>query len=124
MKQIAQMTAALCASAFLLAVPAPAQEAPSDIDEGVNLVEEGMKLFFRGLSKEIEPALEDFANEIEPALRGLVEEMGPTMEELAGLIGEMDQYHAPEKLPNGDIILRRKVPLEPVEPLPEGQTDL
>lgn len=128
MKQIA----ALALSGFLLASPALAEDTQTDIDEGFNLVEKGMLLFFKGLTeeleaemddfaKELEPALKDFVTEMEPAMRGLLESMGPKLEELAELIGEIDDYHSPEKLPNGDIILRRKtVP----NPLAEGETDL
>lgn len=106
--------------------PAPEEvpgEAPGDMREGMGLVEEGLMLFFRGLVQEMEPALEDMAREMEPALKGFaeemepamrrfVEEMGPRLSQLAELMGEMDDYHPPEKLPNGDIILRRKAPGE------------
>jgi len=49
------------------------------------------------------------------------------------MIGDIDAYHPPEMLPNGDIILRRKTPLERGPELgpesgpdaaPEGQIDL
>lgn len=86
------------------------------MSEGFSLIEEGAKLFFRGLTDEIEPQMEDFAKQLEPALRNFVEEFGPAMRELGDMIGEIDDYHAPEKLPNGDIIIRRKTPLDPLEP--------
>lgn len=106
--------------ACLMSVPATAQD--SDMSEGFNLIEEGVKLFFRGLSDEFEPQMEEFARQMEPALRGFIEEMGPAMRELGDMIGELDDYHAPEKLPNGDIIIRRKSPLALTEP--EGEIDL
>jgi hypothetical protein len=28
------------------------------------------------------------------------------------MMGNIDEYHAPERLPNGDIILRHKTPAE------------
>jgi hypothetical protein len=74
------------------------------------------------------PALEglrDRAQEMEPALRQFVEEMGPALRDLMGEIGDISAFHAPEVLPNGDILLRRKTPQEIQEnPIPEGEIEL
>ena len=43
------------------------------------------------------------------------------LRDLMTLMGEVDNYNAPEMLPNGDIIIRRKTPLENT---PEGETEL
>ncbi|QDC09006.1 hypothetical protein FHY55_07000 [Oceanicola sp. D3] len=129
--------AALTLASTLAFAPAVAQEAEprprGDMDEGFNLVEEGMLLFFRGLAEEMEPALKDMAREMEPVMRDLAEQIGPQMAELAEMIGEFDQYHPPERLENGDIIIRRKTPEEmerkaPRSPMPdfdpEGEIEL
>jgi len=102
MKQIA--TFGLIA-ALSFAAPAVQAEEPAPTEEGFGLMEEGAKLLLRGLLEEIEPALE--------GLEGLALEMGPAMEELRGMIGDFSAYELPEVLPNGDIIIRRKFPLEP-----------
>jgi len=97
------------AAAFMVFTPVPqsfAQEAPSE--EGSSLMEKGARLFMRGLMQEMEPALKD--------LKGLAQEMTPMMRDLQGLIGDMSKYHAPEMLPNGDIIIRRKTPEELAAP--------
>ena len=131
--------------ALLLAAPAAADEplpdlvpeAPpeaqanpgtgSDAEEGLSLIEEGAKLLFRGLIGEMEPAMKEmaesfgtFAREAEPLLRDLVR-----------LMGNVADYHAPEVLPNGDILIRRRQPGEPPGPDrfdhqfgPGGETDL
>lgn len=112
MKQIAAITMAACLS---LSPAVGETEDKADVGEGLNLMEEGAKLFFRGLMSEMEPAMND--------LQGLVDEMGPAFEELQGKIGDLTNYHAPEVLPNGDIIIRRKVPLK-VKPLEEGEIEL
>ena len=113
MKQIAAFTIAAC-----LALSPAYAENPDEggMDEGLNLMEEGAKMLFRGLMTEMEPALKD--------LKGLAEEMGPGLAELQGLIGDFTNYHAPEVLPNGDIIIRRKTPLELEKPLEEGEIEL
>jgi hypothetical protein len=95
---------------ILALLPAPAS-AEGDVDQGLDLLQQGSKLLMQGLMAEIEPDL-----------KALAEEMGPAMLQLQGMIGDLTQYHAPEILPNGDIILRRKVPLVPV--LPERDIEL
>lgn len=56
---------------------------------------------------------------IEDLLRDLFNEVEPRLRELRDAIGNLDDYQAPEMLPNGDIIIRRKTPLEPDAPAPE-----
>lgn len=100
--------------------PAPAQ------DDGLGLGLEGLLDEFR---RDLDPLLRDFAEGVEPQLRGFVSEMGPLLTTLADLIGDYNQYHPPEKLPNGDIIIRRRTPEEmrpepDADPAPDGQIDL
>lgn len=105
-----------------MAAPAAAEESTED---GPTLMERGAQMFFEGLMREVEPALDDLrgmAEEIEPAFREFWSEMGPAFAEVLGRIDDLSNYHAPEMLPNGDIIIRRKVPLEPEPaPAPEGE---
>ena len=82
-----------------------AAEDQGDMSEGLSLLEEGTRLFLKGLMAEMEPALRD----LERVIEGL------------------DAYEAPEVLPNGDIIIRRKRPLEPdrdIEVGPGGEVEL
>ena len=72
--------------ALLGAQPALAQE-----DQGRDLMSEALKLFMKGLMQEMDPAIEGFE----------------------GLLDDLTAYHPPEVLPNGDIIIRRKEPLNP-----------
>jgi hypothetical protein len=106
----------ILALSLALAVPAAAQEGEpqGDVERGVDLLGEGARLLLRGLMAEMEPALRELGQDI-AAIR-------PVLEELARMIGDVRNYHAPEMLPNGDIIIRRKVPLTPVEP--EGEIEL
>lgn len=98
-----------------LAAPATAQEAG---DNGLNLMEEGARLFFKGLMDEMEPALKDLqalAEGMEPALQDFVANMGPALRDLLAEVEDWSVYEPPEILPNGDIILRRKVPEPPAD---------
>ncbi len=104
MKQIA----AIAAAVLIAAAPSGAVAQETDATEGFSLIEEGAKLLLRGLTDEIEPMMQDLATEMEPQLRAFAEDLLPMLENFSDLIGDLNQYHPPEKLPNGDIILRRK----------------
>lgn len=97
--------------AALTAAPAAAE------DDGMSLMERGAQLFFEGLRQEMAPAIEEFeglTDEIAPALRNFAQEMGPKLGALMDEVEDWSAYEAPEVLPNGDIIIRRKPDL-PVE---------
>ena len=70
----------------LAALPGVAQEE----ERGRDLMAEALRLFMQGFMAEMEPAIED----------------------LQGFVADLNAYHPPEVLPNGDIIIRRKTPLE------------
>ena len=96
-------------------LPAPAPEAP--IDEGFSLLEEGAKLILRGLFDEMGPALE----EAQKGLAEAGERLGPALAQLGALIDDVQNYEAPERLPNGDIVIRRKPGAPAPPPLPERE---
>ncbi|WJY22075.1 hypothetical protein QTA57_02540 [Fontisubflavum oceani] len=59
------------------------------------------RLIMEGLREEMEPMLE----EIQPFLE---DEMLPFMQGMADMMDDITAYHPPERLPNGDIIIRRR----------------
>ncbi|SMP21637.1 hypothetical protein [Shimia sagamensis] len=86
-----------------------------DDTAGRSLMEQGMELFLKGLQDEIAPTIEGFASlmeEIGPGLQGFLEEMGPKLGAVFSKVEDWSTYHAPEMLPNGDIIMRKKTPEE------------
>jgi hypothetical protein len=90
---------------FMTLSAAEAQEAPNaDVEEGMSLLEQGAQMLLRGMMAEMEPALDEMAEALESAK--------PMLRDLIAMMGEVQNYHAPEMLPNGDIILRRKLPSE------------
>lgn len=93
-------------------IPPPADDQP-ELGEGLDLMEKGGKLILRHLLQEMEPALRD--------IEGALKEVEPMLRDLMQLMDAVDNYHAPEMLPNGDIIIRRKTPAENI---PEGETEL
>ena len=116
MKQIIAAITALC----LTSAPLAAQEAEEG--EGFSLMERGMQLFFDGLMQEAEPAFDELRrimDGIEPALSDFVAEMGPALREVLEEVEDWSNYHPPEILENGDIIIRRKTP-EELDAMPEA----
>lgn len=110
-----------------LALAAPPVLAQDDGGEGRSLMEEGARLFWEGIRREMGPALDtlrDRAGEMEPAIRDFVERMGPALSEMMDKVGDLSAYHPPEVLPNGDIILRRKTPQELRDDVPGGEVDI
>jgi hypothetical protein len=91
-------------------------------------MERGAEMFMEGILKEMAPAigeLEGLADQMGPALRMFVGEMGPKLAEILEQVEDWSAYEAPEILPNGDIIIRRKPdrPVTPSEEMPP-QVDL
>lgn len=102
------------------AVPLPDDET---LEEGFNLMEEGARIFLRGLMSEMEPKLDELqglTDDMSAAMSEFADAMGPAMADLMAKIDDMRNYDAPEVLPNGDIIIRRS-PDAPVY-VPNTQT--
>jgi len=107
MKHHIALAFSLALSAGFLAHPVQAEKAEKsgEIEEGMDLLSQGARLF----------------------LRGLVQEMGPALAEMEEALGNLGAYHPPEILPNGDIIIRRKTtpPVVPdLQKAPEGEIEL
>jgi len=122
MKKIAATTAL----AVTLSTPTWAQTE----NDGPSLMRKGVELFFKGLQTELEPALtemQNFVDELTPELRRFAENMGPALADLMDQVEDWSVYETPEMLPNGDIIIRRKPPLDEIEETleqPEEGVDL
>ncbi len=108
----------------LLAMASPVQA--DDKAEGKSLMQQGADLFLRGLSEQMEPALEDLktlTEEMGPQMMAFLSHMGPVLGDLMDEVEDWSRYEAPEILPNGDIIIRRKPDL-PTEEIKDGTVDL
>lgn len=101
--------AALCLATALAVTPVSAQDTDGDgsITEGFDLFSEGTRMILEGLVEEMRPMLEEAA----PLLR---EEVAPILQGLAELVDDLAMYELPERLPNGDIIIRRRLDAPPV----------
>ncbi|MFN7597435.1 MAG: AAA+ family ATPase [Cereibacter sp.] len=110
---------------MLLALPVRAQEAPApapppsggSVQEGVDLLQRGMRSILDGLVTEMQPAIDGMGR----ALTG----MRPLADQLFALIDNIGNYEAPVMLENGDILIRRKpaAPAPLPAPLKEGEVE-
>lgn len=85
----------------VLAGPAAADDGGDELRQGAELLKRGTELL----------------------LQGLMQELAPALEQLRDRIGDLSMYYPPEILPNGDIIIRRKVPLSPPLGVPGGDDE-
>lgn len=99
----------------LLAMPgaAPAQ---TETEDGLGLVERGLGIIAENLWNELGPDLSRLGQDMGGALAGLP----PLLEDLAALVDDLGNYEPPERLENGDILIRRKAEAPPPPPLGEA----
>ena len=117
--------AVLMLTLMLLALPVQAQETPAplpppdgSVEEGVDLLQRGMRSILDGLMTEMQPAIDEMS-------RALTE-MKPMADQLFKLIDDIGNYEAPVVLENGDILIKRKpaAPAPLPAPLKEGEVEL
>lgn len=98
-------------------VPAPSPR--DDMAAGKSLIERGADMFLRGLLQEMAPEIE----EMQKGLGTAADKLGPKLREIMALIDDVRNYQAPERLPNGDIVIRRLpgAPKPPPLPAPDDR---
>ncbi|MFB9223142.1 hypothetical protein [Paracoccus cavernae] len=122
--------------ALLVAAPLPlfaqAYEPPAaDQDSAGNGSDEGDreigKTFERGLNSLFEDLLRDIEPHMEAIGRDLgakVNEFAPVFDDLGAMMDDIGNYQAPERLANGDILIRRKPDAPPPPPLSDKFQEL
>lgn len=117
----------------LMPLALPAQDTPapdSEIDQGMSLLQQGAELFLRGLMTEVEPKMQEMQkglDDLGAKMGSALDQAQPWITALSSMVDDFGYYDAPERLPNGDILIRRKPDAPPVqlEDLPPApQTDL
>ncbi len=96
-----------------LTSPALAEEEGGSLREGLNLFSEGSRMILEGLLDDMRPMLEEARPFFE-------EEMLPFLQSLGDLIDDITVYEMPERLPNGDILIRRSPDAPPLEAEPDA----
>ena len=88
--------------------PPPSSAAPKD-----DSVPGGIDTILQNLLNRAQPHLEGLARDLESTF----DELSPAFQELSGLIDDIGNYETPERLENGDILIRRKPDAPPPPPL-------
>ncbi|WP_255435404.1 hypothetical protein [Paracoccus sp. S1E-3] len=81
-----------------------------------------------GLTGDLEGIMGDVFQRLQPHLEGLANELAstadefrPALNELGEVMDDIRNYERPERLPNGDILIRRRADAPPPPPLEELQ---
>ncbi|WP_299904658.1 hypothetical protein [uncultured Paracoccus sp.] len=102
-----------------LADEAPGADAPDaggSMAEGGDLIERGMGMFLDNLLNDMAPEIDGLSRD----LGGALSMLGPVMTDLSTLVDDISNYQTPERLENGDIIIRRKADAPPPPPIGES----
>ncbi len=106
------------AGALAIAAPVSAQDRESDgeLSEGLGLLGEGARMILDELMEEMRPMLEEARPYFE-------DEVLPFLNRMGELMDDVTSYELPERLPNGDIIIRRSPDAPPFVP-EDGEVEL
>ncbi len=104
----------LTAVMLSLAAPSAAQDEDGSVRDGLDLLGEGMSQILEGLMEDMRPMLEEARPFFE-------EEILPLLDRMGELVDDLSYYELPERLPNGDIIIRRSEDAPPFEAEPEPE---
>jgi len=106
------------AGALAIAAPAAAQDdgdsgggstGGGTVEDGLGLLGEGTRLILEGLMEEMRPMFEQARPYFE-------DEVLPFLNRMGELMDDITSYELPERLPNGDIIIRRSPDAPRFEP--------
>lgn len=97
-----------------------APEADGSLEDSADLIGRGMDMFFRNLLNDMAPEIEGISRD----LGGAFATLGPAISDLSVLVDDIANYQAPQRLENGDIIIRRKPGAPPPPEIGQNLRDL
>ncbi|WP_410217878.1 AAA+ family ATPase [Paracoccus sp. (in: a-proteobacteria)] len=107
-------TRLLSLALFVVLLPAPVlSQATDDTKQGLGLVQRGIGMLFRQFQDSAGPDVEGLTRDLSDRLQ----QMAPALENLATIVDDIRNYEAPERLENGDILIRRRDEAPPPPPL-------
>lgn len=99
----------------------PSEREPNDRGSDLeSLLERGAEGLLNDLFSDVQPHMDAIGREL--SLR--MEKLGPIFDDLGNLMDDIRNYQAPERLANGDILIRRKADAPPPPPVSEQFQDL
>lgn len=127
---MSQRTLAALTLLAMTALPLSAQDwqMPRADDPPATGSEEPLGDLGQDLGQELDSAMNQLFNRLQPHLNALGDELAntmndfaPALNEISGLIDDIGNYERPERLENGDIIIRRRADAPPPPSLEELQ---
>lgn len=104
--------------------PPPAQDGPpagQESEDGFgSMLERGAESLLRDLFRDVEPHMDAIGRE----LGGRMQALAPLLEDAGNLMDDLRHYQRPERLENGDILIRRKADAPPPPPVSREFQDL
>ncbi|SNT72616.1 hypothetical protein [Paracoccus seriniphilus] len=98
-------------------LPVLGQDMPDDRNDPIGRALEG---FMRNFIEDISPDL----NRLGEDMSGGLSRMAPVLEDLSVLVDDLENYQMPQRLENGDIIIRRRPGAPPPPPLGDSLQDM
>lgn len=82
-------------------------------ESGMDLIERGLGTLFENLLRDVQPQMEEMARGLDDTFN----RFAPVFDDLGSLIDDIGNYQTPERLPNGDILIRRLPDAPPPPPI-------
>ncbi|SFA60044.1 hypothetical protein SAMN04487972_12623 [Paracoccus halophilus] len=98
----------------------PAPESSEGGDGNGALFERGLESFMQNMLKEAEPHLERLGRDLGDTMLSL----RPVFQDLGKLMDDVQNYQAPERLENGDILIRRRADAPPPPPVGDALREM
>ncbi|TQS72320.1 hypothetical protein ERN12_00435 [Rhodobacteraceae bacterium] len=89
---------------------------PAEDEDGMGFFGQGGQALIDRFREELAPQLDEMGQRLSDAR----EELGPALRALMDEIDDLSYYEAPERLDNGDILIRRKNDAPSIEVQPDG----
>ena len=92
---------------------------PAETQDG-NSLSDGIEGFMENLLNRAQPSLDQLGQD----LGGLADRIGPVLGDIGKMMDDVRNYQAPERLANGDIVIRRKPDAPPPPPVGPSLQDM
>ncbi|SIS64583.1 hypothetical protein SAMN05421772_102236 [Paracoccus saliphilus] len=88
---------------------------PAPEEDGGDLIGRGVGILMENFMRELGPGLDQLRQDMSGAFNNL----SPVLKDLSVLVDDLRNYEPPERLENGDIVIRRRADAPPPPPIGE-----
>lgn len=94
-----------------------AESAPEE--DGTDLIGRGVGILMENFLRDVGPELGQLGQD----MSGALSDMAPVLKDLSVLVDDLRNYEPPERLENGDIVIRRRADAPPPPPIGDNLRD-